>query len=79
MSGYSDAIDKMLTQKVNFLDSHSSSSPVVISSRIRLARNIKGFAFPSAATPAAAAAAAEVINAGKFIVPDMDQIYSPGT
>lgn len=63
MSGYSDAIDKMLTRKVNFLDSHSSSSPVVISSRIRLARNIKGFAFPSAATPAAAAAAAEVINA----------------
>ena len=47
-----NAIDQLLAQKVNFLDGAAPGSPVVISSRIRLARNIKNIPFPLAGNKA---------------------------
>ena len=52
---------KMLENPVNFLAADAPGAPVVISSRIRLARNIKGFAFPAAAESEAAAEVAGLI------------------
>ena len=60
-----NSVDKLLNKPVNFLSEKSPGSPVVISSRIRLARNIKGFPFPPAATLESSEAVAELI--GKVI------------
>ena len=45
---YSDTVDSLLDLPVNFLDDSAGGSPVVISSRIRLARNLREFNFPPA-------------------------------
>lgn len=56
-----DAIDKLLSQRVNFLDGTAPGSPVVISSRIRLARNIKNIPFPVAGDAVSTALTADLI------------------
>ena len=56
-----NTIDQLLLQKVNFLDGEAPGSPVVISSRIRLARNIKDIPFPAAGDAASAAVTSELI------------------
>ena len=56
-----NVIDQLLQQKVNFLDGEAPGSPVVISSRIRLARNIKDIPFPAAGDAASAAVVSELI------------------
>lgn len=45
----SNFIDELMTKPVHFLNENSPGSPVAISSRIRLARNIKNYPFPTAA------------------------------
>ena len=40
-------IDELLAEPVHFLDEKAPGAPVAISSRIRLARNISGFPFPT--------------------------------
>ena len=47
----SDFFDELLNKPVHFLDENAPGAPVVISSRIRVARNIKNFPFPTAADP----------------------------
>ena len=59
----SEYIDSLLSKPVNFLDGSASGSPVVISSRIRLARNIGDFPFPSAAGEAVSAEICAVADA----------------
>lgn len=44
-------IDSLLSHKVSWLDDSGPSVDIAISSRIRLARNIEGMAFPIASTP----------------------------
>ena len=44
----SDFINELLSVPVHFLDEHAPGSPVAISSRIRLARNIRNYPFPTA-------------------------------
>ena len=56
-------VERLLAQPVNFLAENVPGSPVVISSRIRLARNIKGLAFPTAKNTSAEAEAAALIKA----------------
>ena len=59
----SEYIDSLLDKPVNFLDGSAAGSPVVISSRIRLARNIENFPFPPAADEAAFAEICELADA----------------
>ena len=55
-------MEKLLSRSVNFLDAASPGGPVVISSRIRLARNIKGLAFPPAAAAEIFQETASLVN-----------------
>ncbi len=55
-----NAIDQLLEQNVNFLDGEAPGSPVVISSRIRLARNIKNIPFPLAGDKASCGLTAQL-------------------
>lgn len=57
-----NAIDKLLKRQVNFLDGAAPGSPVVISSRIRLARNIKSIPFPAAGDAESAAVTARLVS-----------------
>ena len=56
----SNFIDELLAEKVHFLDENAPGAPVAISSRLRLARNIRNFAFPTAAEKNTAAEVAEL-------------------
>ena len=47
----SNAVDKLLKKPVNFLAEKAPGIPVVISTRIRLARNLQKFPFPIASNP----------------------------
>ena len=44
------SVDQLLKNPVSFLDDTGPDDDIAISSRIRLARNLKGFPFPSAAS-----------------------------
>ena len=44
------SVDQLLKNPVSFLDDSGPDDDIAISSRIRLARNLKGFPFPSAAS-----------------------------
>ncbi len=57
----SDFIDELMAKPVHFLNEKAPGSPVAISSRIRLARNIKNYPFPTAADREAAAEIVELI------------------
>ncbi|MBR7144939.1 MAG: protein arginine kinase [Lentisphaeria bacterium] len=57
----SDFIDELLAKPVHFLDENAPGSPVAISSRIRLARNIRNYPFPTAADKNACGEVAELI------------------
>lgn len=46
----SDSVDKLLAHKVSWLAEAPENGDIAISSRIRLARNLVGFAFPTAAS-----------------------------
>ena len=56
----SDFIDELLAKPVHFLDEKAPGSPVAISSRIRLARNICNYPFPTAANENTASEVAEL-------------------
>ena len=56
----SDFIDELLAEKVHFLTENAPGAPVAISSRIRLARNIRNFPFPTAAERSSAAEVVEL-------------------
>ena len=45
------SVDQLLKNPVSFLDDSGPDDDIAISSRIRLARNIKGYPFPTAASP----------------------------
>lgn len=53
-------IDELLARGVHFLKKNAPGAPVAISSRIRLARNIKNYPFPCAADESVAAEIAEL-------------------
>lgn len=55
-------LDKLMARPFVFPEESAPGSPVVISSRIRLARNISGFAFPTASTPESDAQVAELVQ-----------------
>ena len=57
----SDFIDELLAEPVHFLNEKAPGSPVVISSRIRLARNIRNYPFPTAADKTVAHEVAELV------------------
>lgn len=83
---YSDSVDALLSLPVNFLDDSPDGSPVVISSRIRLARNLREFNFPPAMSEVDAQTAAKVLmqalaqskiagpRARKFIIEELDEL-----
>lgn len=54
--------DCLLSSPVNFLDDQNSTSPIVISSRVRLARNIKGMPFPPAGDICSASEVAAMVK-----------------
>ena len=54
-------IDELLAKPVLFLDENAPGSPVAISSRIRLARNIRNYPFPTAANESSAGEVAELV------------------
>ena len=45
------SVDQLLKNPVSFLDDSGPDDDIAISSRIRLARNINKYPFPSAASP----------------------------
>ena len=57
-----DELAEMLNRPANFLNEDAPGSPIVISSRIRLARNLKNFAFPTACSSESAAEVARLIT-----------------
>ena len=54
--------DCLLSSPINFLDDQNSTSPIVISSRVRLARNIKGMPFPPAGDVCSASEVAAMVK-----------------
>ena len=54
-------VDELLRNKVSYLADSASDEDIAISTRIRLARNLTGFPFPSAAAPEQFRAAAEAV------------------
>ena len=58
-----DSVDELLKHPASFLDDSGPDDDIAISSRIRLARNLKDRPFPDAAGPAELAALGEEISA----------------
>ena len=58
-----NSVDELLKRPASFLDDSGPNDDIAISSRIRLARNLKDRPFPDAASPAELAALSEDISA----------------
>ena len=58
----SDFLNELIGKPVHFLDEKAPGAPVVISSRIRIARNIRNFPFPPAFDKSQASAVAELVR-----------------
>ena len=57
-----EAVARLLQNPVSFLADAPSDDEISISTRVRLARNLADFPFPTAATPAQAAAVREAVE-----------------
>ena len=55
-------LDELLAQPVNFLDPEAPGGAVAISTRVRLARNLRGFPFPPAGNGESAAEVSQAVK-----------------